>query len=490
MNKRSIPLIAGALIAGAILSGCDKPADPVAQAAKQESAAGVPAPGIAEVKAIAEEGFIYGLPIVMNYAVMYEYSVDKNSGQFKAPFNTINNEHRVFTYQDTAIVTPNSDTPYSMLQMDLRAEPMVLCVPEVEPGRYYSVQLIDMYTLNYGYIGSRATGNGAGCYLIAGPGWNGEVPGEIAKTFHSETQFSLAIYRTQLFGPDDIDNVRAVQAGYKAVPLSSFVGEPAPAQPPRIEFPPFGELAFKTDFISYLNFLLQFCPPVPEEVDLRARFARVGIAAGRAFNLQNLPEHERAALELGVKNGFDRIKKRQQGIGKNVNNWRVGSAFGDRAFFDGDYELRAAAALAGTYGNDAAEALYPMTTVDSTGQILDGSKARYTVTFPPERLPPVKAFWSLTMYDAKTQLLVDNPIGRYLVNSTMLPHMTKNDDGSLTIYIQKDSPGAEREPNWLPAPAGPAYLVLRLYWPDSPALDGSWQPPSIVRTGSLNHDGN
>ena len=143
----------------------------------------VAAPGIEETKAIAEEGFIYGLPIVMNYAVMYEYAVDKTGSQFKAPFNQINNEARVFTYKDTAVITPNSDTPYSFVGMDLRAEPLVLCVPKVEKNRYYVVQLIDMYTFNYGYIGSRATGNDAGCFMVAGPEWKGDTPAGIKKVF-------------------------------------------------------------------------------------------------------------------------------------------------------------------------------------------------------------------------------------------------------------------------------------------------------------------
>src|ERR1700730_8499829 len=154
-------------------------------------------PDIREAKAIAEEGFIYGLPIVMNYAVMYEYAVDKNSGQFKAPFNQINNEARVFTSKDTAVITPNSDTPYSILWLDLRAEPMVLSVPAVQKSRYYSVMLCDGDTFNYGYIGSRATGPEAGDYLVAGPDWKGETPPGIKKVFRSTTQFSLAAYRTQ-----------------------------------------------------------------------------------------------------------------------------------------------------------------------------------------------------------------------------------------------------------------------------------------------------
>jgi hypothetical protein len=171
-------------------------------------------PGFFAAKDIAEAGFIYGLPIVLNYGVMYEYAVDRNSGQFKAPFNQIKNEPNVFTYKDTAIVTPNSDTPYSFVWMDLRAEPIVLAVPAVDPKRYYSIMLCDGNTYNYGYIGSRATGSEAGDYMVVGPEWKGTTPTGIKKVFRSSTQFSLAGYRTQLFNPDDLDNVKEVQAGY------------------------------------------------------------------------------------------------------------------------------------------------------------------------------------------------------------------------------------------------------------------------------------
>ena len=192
---------------------------------------------MADTRAIAEEGFIYGLPIVMNYAVMYEYAVDRNSGQFKAPFNEINNEARVFTYKDTAVITPNSDTPYSMLFMDLRAEPLVLSVPAVEKGRYFSVMLCDGNCFNYGYIGSRATGNDPGDYMVAGPDWKGETPAGIKKVFRSSTQFSAAAYRTQLFNPDDMPNVVKVQSGYKVQPLSAYLKQPAPAAAPQGRFP-------------------------------------------------------------------------------------------------------------------------------------------------------------------------------------------------------------------------------------------------------------
>ena len=164
--------------------------DPISQAEQGEKNK----PDIVEAKAIAEEGFIYGLPIVMNYAVMYDFCVNKDSGQYKGPFNQIDNEARVFTYKDTAVITPNSDTPYSFAWLDLRAEPFVLSVPTVEKKRYYSVMLCDGNTFNYGYIGSRATGNDAGDYMVVGPDWKGETPSGVKKVFHSTTQFSIVLY--------------------------------------------------------------------------------------------------------------------------------------------------------------------------------------------------------------------------------------------------------------------------------------------------------
>ena len=188
-------------------------------------------PGIIEAKDIAEEGFIYGLPIVMNYAVMYEFAVDKNSGQFKAPFNQINNEHHVFTHKDTAVVTPNSDTPYSFVWLDLRAEPIVLSVPAVDKKRYYSVQLCDGNTYNYGYIGSRATGNEAGDYMVVGPDWKGETPAGHQEGVPVEDAVLARNLSDPAFQPGRHDNVKKVQAGYKVQPLSAFLNQPP--RPPR-----------------------------------------------------------------------------------------------------------------------------------------------------------------------------------------------------------------------------------------------------------------
>jgi len=430
--------------------------------------------------------YIYAFPMVMNYGVMYEFAIDKNSGQYKAPFNQISNEARVFTPKDTAVVTPNSDTPYSILAMDLRTEPIVLCMPQVEKGRYYVVQLVDMYTFNYGYMGSRTTGNAPGCFLVAGPDWKGDTPAGIKKVFHCETLFSVTAYRTQLLGPADMPNVKKIQAGYKVQPLSQFLKQPAPPAAPTIDFPKFTKDDMKLSFAKYLNFVLQFCPEAPGEREIRAKLAAIGLGAGKPFDLDKLSEAERAEEAIGVKEGYDAIVAQKDDIGKRINGWSVGSALGDRAFFNGNWVLRAAGALAGIYGNSAEEAVYPMTTADGNGKLLDGSKHKYTLTFAAGQFPPVNAFWSVTMYDGKTQLLVENPINRYLINSPMLANLKKNKDGSLTLYIQKDAPAADNKANWLPAPDGPIYLVMRLYWPRTeppsilPLGEGTWQPPALV----------
>jgi hypothetical protein len=432
-------------------------------------------------KQIAQEAYVYAFPMLMHYGTMYEFSIDQSSSQYKAPFNQIANESHVATPADTAIVTPNSDTPYSLLMMDLRAEPIVLCVPEIDEARYYSVQLIDMYTFNFGYVGSRATGNGAGCYAVSGPDWKGATPAGVANVFPSETQFAFAIYRTQLFDPADIENVKKIQAGYTVQPLSAFLDQPAPPAAPEIEWPKFDKkLTMEEQPFETLNFLLQFAPPVPEETALRARFEKIGIAPGKPFDASSESASTTSELKLGVGEGFEQIQKRRANLGKEVNGWHVNDFTLNRAAYDGDWVQRAAVAMAGIYANDTAEAFYPILATDSDGKKPDASTGRYTLTFPAGQLPPVNAFWSVTMYDGKTQLLVENPIDRYLINSPMLPGLKKNADGSLTLYLQKDSPGADKQSNWLPAPNGPIYVVMRLYWPKPEATDGKWQPPPVV----------
>jgi hypothetical protein len=457
-----------------------------AKAAPAHAQTSADRPGFFKAKDIAEQGFIFGLPIVMNYGIMYEFAIDRTSSQFKAPFNQFKNDPNVFTYKDTAVVTPNSDTPYSIGWMDLRAEPVVLSVPAVDPKRYYSVQLCDGNTYNYGYIGTRATGSEAGDYMVVGPDWKGATPPGIKKVFQSSTQLSIVIFRTQLFNPGDIDNVKKVQAGYKMQPLSAYLKQPMTTAAAPIDFPKIDKELVKTNFFEYLDFALQFAPPQENEKEIRAQLAKIGVGPGKTFNFKDLPLEQKLEVVLGMKEGEKKVEEAVAKTGKTINGWQVSAMPGDNAHYNGDWLKRAVAAKAGIYGNNPAEATYPLTRVDVDGQTLDGSKHNYTLTFAPGQEPPVNAFWSLTMYDGKSQLLIENPINRYLINSPMLPDMKKSADGSLTLYIQNKSPGADKESNWLPAPNDTIYLVMRLYWPKTeppsilPPGEGTWKPPAIV----------
>jgi hypothetical protein len=432
----------------------------------------------AEARAIAKEAYIYGFPLVDSYRIQNSYFVDKQNPEFKAPWNQIHNTPRVYTPADTAIQTPNSDTPYSMIGMDLRAEPIVLTVPAIEKERYYSIQLIDAYTFNFDYIGSRATGNDGGSYMVAGPNWKGETPKGVKKVLRSETEFVLGFYRTQLFNPDDIDNVKKVQAGYKAQTLSAFLGQPAPKAAPAIDFiKPLSPAEEKTslEFFNILNFVLGYCPTDPTEVALMARFAKIGVGGGKTMDVSKLSPDMKKAIEEGVADAWAAFG----GLEKEVAAGKVtsGDVFGTRAYLKNNYLYRMGAAVMGIYGNSKLEAMYPVYVVDEAKQKLDGVN-RYTLRFAPGQLPPVHAFWSLTMYELPKSLLVANPINRYLINSPMLPQLKKDADGGLTLIIQNESPGKDKEANWLPAPKGPFIMYMRLYWPKEEAVEGKWTAPA------------
>jgi hypothetical protein len=435
-----------------------------------------------EVRAIAKEATIYGFPLVDSYRIQYSYFVDRNDPEFKGNWNELHNTARVYTPDDKAIQTPNSDTPYSFLGADLRTEPLVLIVPEVERDRYYSLQFIDMYTFNFAYVGSRATGNGAGSFLLAGPKWSGETPPGIKSVIRSETDFAFVLYRTQLFNPSDIENVKRVQAGYEVQSLSQFLGQPAPPAAPTIDFiKPLtvAEEHSSLEFFRLLNFILQFCPTHPSEQALMGQFAKLNVGAGKVFDLDALTPATRNAVEAGMVDGwtdFTEFKETQLDTGKS------GSAdgFGTRAFLKNDYMARMASAVLGIYGNSKEEAIYPAYFVDSDKKKLEGVN-RYTLRFAPGQLPPVNAFWSLTVYELPASLLYANSLNRYLINSPMLPSLRRDQDGGITLYIQNESPGADKESNWLPAPKGPFIAVMRLYCPKTAALDGKWKAPPLQK---------
>jgi len=434
-----------------------------------------------EARAIAKEAYIYGNPLADSYRILYGSFVDRKNPEFKAPWNQIKNLSRVYTPDDREVQTPNSDTPYSWLGLDLRAEPYVLTVPPIEKKRYYSIQLIDLYAHNFGYIGSRTTGNDGGSFLIAGPNWKGSVPKGITKVIRSETELVIAVYRTQLFNPGDIENVKAIQARYKVQPLSAFLGRPAPKAAPAINFiKPLTreELTKSPKIFQQLNFVLQFCPTEPSEQALMERFAKLDIGAGKTFDWDKFSPEIQAAIGQGIADAwadFAKLKKRAE-----TGEVGSGDVFGTREHLKNNYLYRMAGAVLGIWGNSAEEAIYPTYMVDVDGQKLDGAH-RYTLRFAPGQLPPVNSFWSLTMYELPESLLVANPINRYLLNSPMLPDFVRDADGGITLYIQHDSPGKAREPNWLPAPKGPCSVVMRLYWPKPEALDGTWKLPPLKR---------
>jgi hypothetical protein len=437
----------------------------------------------AEARAIAKEAYIYGYPMVDGYRILHAYFVNRASPEYKAPWNELKNIPRVYTPDDKAVQTPNSDTPYSMVGMDLRAEPIVLTVPALEKERYYSIQLVDLYTHNFGYIGSRATGNDAGSFLIAGPGWKGQTPKGVKQVIRSETYLVLAIYRTQLFNPGDLDNVKKIQDGYKAQPLSAFLGQPAKTALAIDFIKPLTPVSQKSslEFFNLLNFALQFCPTVPSEKDLMARFSKIGVGSGKTFDASKLSPEMKTAIEQGMADAWAAQADLKKRI--DAKEVRSGDMFGTREHLKNNYAYRMAGAVLGIYANSQAEAMYPAYTVDSEGKALDAATNRYTLRFAPGQLPPVNAFWSVTMYELPSSLLSANPLNRYLLNSPMLPQFKKDADGGLTLYIQNESPGKDKEANWLPAPNGPFFMAMRLYWPKAEAMEGKWTAPPLKRAG-------
>jgi hypothetical protein len=443
-----------------------------------------------EAKQIAKEAYIYGFPLVMNYKTLFAYTLDKNSKEYKSEFNTKSCEARVYTPNDKAVVTPNSDTPYCMFWSDISKEPVVISVPEMEDERYYSFQFIDLFTHNFSYIGTLSTGNQAGKYLIASSNWEEDKPEGINDIIRCESDLFLTIVRTQLMDKNDLNKVESIQNEYQIQLLSDYLGkDPVKAANKKDwlvwnEGDQFTEASFK-----YIDLVLNLTQKIEAETALRTQFAKLDIGTPDPFNFENFDKEIQDAIKTGVKEGFAEIEEFIKQYGSDP----LGSTkmFGTRSFLNqsakDNYELetmflpRAVVAHMGLYGNSAAEATYPTYLTDGEGKPMNAAENNYTITFGKNEMPPVKAFWSFTMYDGKSQLLIDNVLNRYLINSPMMDDFVMNEDGSLTLYIQKESPGAALEANWLPAPDGPFYAVLRLYGPEEEALKGTWVNPPMVK---------
>ncbi len=433
-------------------------------------------------RARAEEAYVFAFPILEQYKMLFAMALFEGSGAYEAPLNVLNRGANLLGPEYTLIVRPNNDTFYGGAWLDLRAEPMVLSVPAVSLDRYDAFQLIDLYTHNFDYVGSRATGSEAGKYLIAGPRWTGEAPDGIDGVIRSETELVMALVRTAVFGADDVDDAVAVQEGYGVVPLSTFTGETAPPAAPEIVLPPYNpEQARSAGFITYVNALLPYFELHPSEIEMWQRFEAIGIGADEPFELESLDPDVREAIDAGVAAALERIKAEALSLGRVENGWTlIESSFGTREAVQGRYLRRAGAAFFGLWGNTLDEAYYPSADLDADGEPLDGSQHNYVLHFAADELPPARAFWSVSMYRLPEQHFIHNPIDRYTIGDRT-EGLRYGEDGSLTVYIQKDSPDADRESNWLPAHDGPFSFTMRIYWPDPDALDPLYVPPAIEK---------
>ncbi|WP_430812279.1 MULTISPECIES: DUF1254 domain-containing protein [unclassified Carboxylicivirga] len=436
-----------------------------------------------EAKQIAKEAYIYAYPMLEHYKMMFAMAMYPESGAYMAPFNVLTNNSELNGPKDTIIVRPNNDTFYSAVWFDLSKQPQILSVPAITDGRYYSFQIIDMYTHNIDYVGTRKTGFDAGAYMFVGPNWKGETPEGINKVIQSEGNYLLALARTQVFGPDDIESAKALINQYSVQSLNTYLGmAEATVIPENPDIPPYDPNAVKNEnFISYVNALMATAKMHPSEEALFKRFARIGIQPGQPFNTDDFSSEIITAIREGIDAGRKELIDASMQLGMRKNGWQqIAGAFGNREAMKEKYLTRAAAAYFGLWGNDLEEAFYPETTLDIDSEELDGSKHAYKLHFEADELPPTKAFWSLTMYKLPEQLLIDNEIDRYVIGSAT-KGLQFNEDGSLDVYIQKENPGRDKVSNWLPAYDGTFSLQTRIYWPEPTALDPLYTMPAVQK---------
>lgn len=423
-----------------------------------------------DLRTIAREAWIYAYPMLMHYQTMEKQARNPQAAEYVGGFNRFRHYSKLFTPSNRDIVTPNNDTPYSWAWLDLRSEPQVLSVPAVPDDRYYVHQLVDQYTHNFAYVGVLSTGREAGDYLIAGPAWQGPVPDGIKAVLRSETEIVMILGRTGLKNAGDLAAVSALQQQYRLRALHEFTQSPAPMAVPAIDWQPWdSKTGLGPEFIPTLNRILSLCPTQPSEQALRARFARIGIVPGQAFDMASLPQATRQALIAGIQDA-------QAQLQAAVSQARTTlGLFGTREALHGNYLNRALGAFLGIYGNSVEEAFYTGTRLDNQGQPLQGGK-RYRLRFAPGQLPPAREFWSLTLYDLPDRQLVANPIDRYCLSSR--DELQVDADGGVTLIMQDAAPQAQS--NWLPTPASGAFtLVLRVYGPERQVIEQRWSMPVV-----------
>ena len=424
-----------------------------------------------QTRAIAAEAYQFGYAMVENYRTLYEQAVDDTDPRFVGGFGRFRHYSQAFTPDNTDIVTPNNDTPYSWAWFDLRLEPTVVEVPAID--RFYILPFHDLYTVYAGYVGAPTTGQDAGRYLLAGPSWTGQTPNGIDGVLTTSTDFVGALCRTALEG-DDVDGLRQIQLSYRTLPLHEYLGTEPPATT-EVAWPVWVEAA-ATDirFFDYLNFLLQFAPPLAEDLAVRDRLASIGLDGDPAFASSDLTAHTRQAFEAGLADGIAHLEHE---AGRTASS---SGLFGTREEMAGGYDRRNIGAKKGLYGLPPAIAWYGGWLTDANGDRISGARD-YTITFTADTLPKARFFWSATLYTLPQRLLSANDIGRYSIGDRT-PGLVWGDDDSLTIHVQHGrpvSPGAAA--NWLPSPTGPFTVIIRAYGGDQDIVDGNYTLPAIQR---------
>lgn len=386
------------------------------------------------------------------------------------------------------VVSPNADTLYSLAWLDLSAGPVRLSVPETR-GRYFLLPLYDAWTNVFACPGSRTTGSSAGEFAVVGPGWAGELPDGVAR-IDAPTSMVAIIGRTQVNGAADYPAVHAVQAGYRLTPLTdnrtsidsakaSASGVAAGPGPVDLVTAPVDQVAAldPATFFAMTAHLMAANPAKPDDAPMVERLARLGVVPGRPFDWDSLSTEAQQSITRGAAEGLARVQAAGRRPRARVRDgWMTAVEIGA---YGTDYLQRAAVTLIGLGANLPQDAVYPVCRVDGDGEPLHG-RNRYQLHFAAGGLPPVNAFWSLTMYNDR-QFFVDNPIDRYAIGDR--DALKFNADGSLTLLIQHEAPAEGLESNWLPAPEGSFNLMMRLFWPRPAALDGSWHTPAVRRVG-------
>jgi hypothetical protein len=429
----------------------------------------------------AAEAYIYGFPLVLMDLTRQAMTNVAKPGATTAPVNQLCNLREFPDPAATAVVSPNADTLYTFSFLDLTREPMVLSLPEMD-NRYYLMQMLDAWTNVFASPGTRTTGSSKCDFAIVGPSSKGTLP-ENVKVIKAPTSMVWVVGRTQTNGKEDYAAVNAIQDQYKLTPLSAWgkTYTPPGNSPvdPAVDMktPPVEQVIHMdaNTFFSRLNALMKGNPPAAADADALKRFAPLGIAPGKPFDLKDLDPAVAKSLEEGVRTGLARIiAEAKKTHGKMLNGWEFMSDVGR---YGTNYSWRAVVALIGLGANLPEDAVYPRATKDAGGQPLTGAN-NYVIRFAKGQLPPVGAFWSITLYNSR-QFFVTNPINRYAIGDR--DKLKFDDDGSLTIYVQNESPGKDKESNWLPAPQDSFNLFMRLYWPKKEIIEGAWKPPEVKR---------